>query len=97
MEKWRFQFTVRRLLAATVWVAIGFAMWRVARPFDVQHFLDDDPDNIRPRMLAALFIVPLAGAIGSLRGRPLAAPAKAFFLWVPLCVVIFVVGLMGLF
>jgi hypothetical protein len=47
--------------------------------------------------LAALFIVPLAGAIGSLRGRPLAAPAKAFFLWVPLCVVIFVVGLMGLF
>ena len=85
------------MLWAMAWVGVGLALWRLTSPFDLQHFLDDDPDNIRPRMLAAFYIVPLAGAVGVLRGRPIAYPTKAFALWLPICAVIFAIGLAGLF
>src|SRR5262245_51954646 len=75
------QFSIKRMLLAVFWAGLAFALWRAVSPFDVHHFLDDDPDNIRPRIIAAFFLVPLAGAVGSLRGRPLAFVGRALLIW----------------
>jgi len=91
------QFSIRRMLLAILWIGLGLAIWEVGSPFDLKHFLDDDPDNIRPRMFAAFFMVPIAGAAGSLRGRPIAFAVKAFFVWLVVCVLIFALGIARLF
>jgi len=93
----RFQFTISRLLWATFWVGIGLTVWKLSRPFDLPHFLDDDPDNIRPRMLIAFYMVPIAGVAGSFWGRPIAAPSKAFVYWLVSCVMIVIIAFAGLF
>ena len=74
------QFSIKRMLLAILWIGLGLAIWQAGSPFDSKHFLDDDPDNIRPRMFAAFFMVPIAGAAGSLRGRPIAFAVSAFSL-----------------
>ena len=45
-----FQFSIRRILWAILWIGIGLATIPL---FDATHFLDDDGDNVPPRMLAA--------------------------------------------
>jgi hypothetical protein len=87
------QFSIRRMLLAIIWIGLGLAIWEAGSPFDLKHFLDDDPDNIRPRIFAAFFMVPLAGAAGSLRGRPIVFAAKAFFAWLVVCVLICTLGI----
>ena len=91
------QFSIRRMLLAMFWVGLGLAIWVAGSPFDWQHFLDDDPDNLRPRMFAAFLAVPIAGAVGSLRGRPVAFAVKASLVWLVACVLIFAIGTARLF
>ncbi len=95
MDQKPFQFSISGMLWATFWVAV----WLTTVPFfDLPHFLDDDPDNVRPRILAAFWAVPAAGIIGSLRGRPLAWASKAFLIWIPVSVLIFLIAILpGLF
>ncbi len=88
----RFQFTLKRILWAMVWISIGLGIWKATSPFDLRHFADNDPDNIGPRMLAAFYLVPISGAIGALRGRPIAVASKAFLVWLPICAAIIAVG-----
>jgi len=91
------QFSIRQVLLAMAWVAVGLALWRLMSPFNWHSFRDDDPDNIWPRIGLALYVVPIAGAIGSLRGRPISTAAKATLGWLLVSIVIFAIGLARLF
>jgi hypothetical protein len=91
MEKRPFQFSIRGMLWAMVWIGIGLATIPL---FDAPHFLDNDGDNVRPRMLAAFWIVLAAGAVGSLCGRPVAWAKTAFFIWIPVCALILLMAIL---
>jgi len=93
MNRKPFQFSIGGLLWATFWVGI----WLATVPFfDLPHFLDDDPDNMRPRMLAAFWAVPVAGVLGSLYGRPIAWARNAFLVWIPVCGLILLITIVPL-
>ena len=62
-------------------------------PFDWHHFVDDDPDNIRPRIRLAFFLMPLAGAIGSLRGCQIRWVLKSLLIWLLVSVAIIALGM----
>jgi hypothetical protein len=91
MDKQRFQFSIRAMLWATFWVGVWLMTLRL---FDVAHFLDDDPDHVMPRIVAAFWAVPAAGAIGSLCGRPMAWAKTALLVWVPVSALIFLVAIL---
>jgi hypothetical protein len=55
MEEKPFQFSILGILWAILWIAIGLATIPL---FDAPHFLDNDGDNVRPRMLAAFWVAP---------------------------------------
>jgi hypothetical protein len=97
MQSPRFQFSIKRILTAIAWIALALAIWRLASPFDWHHFADDDPDNIRPRMLAAFYLVPLAGAAGSLVGRPIACAARGLVAWLAISAIIIAIGMARVF
>jgi hypothetical protein len=86
-----FQFSIRGMLWAMLWIGIGLATIPL---FDAAHFLDDDGDNVGPRMLAALWVALAAGVVESLRGRPIAWVSKALVIWVAACVAIVVMAIL---
>jgi hypothetical protein len=59
--------------------------------------LDDDPDNIWPRIELAAYVLPAAGAVGSLSGQTLSFVTKALLFWLGLSVVLFAIGMARLF
>jgi hypothetical protein len=67
MGNGQFQFSVRGMFWAILWISMGLATYPA---FDAVHFLDDDPNNVSPRMLAASWLVLATGVIGSFFGRP---------------------------
>lgn len=79
------------MLWAMVWIGVGLATVPL---FDAARFLDDDGDNVAPRMLAALWFVFAAGAAGSLVGRPLAWAARALVIWIPVCIGILLMAIL---
>ena len=91
------QFSLRQVLLAMTWIAVGLALWRLTSPFNWHGFRDDDPDNIWPRIELSFYVVPIAGAIGSLRGRAISTAAKATMGWLLASIVIFAIGLARLF
>jgi hypothetical protein len=93
----RHQFSIQRIMCAFLWLGIGFAIWRSASPFDWHHFIDDDPDNIPPRMVMAFYLVPVAGAIGSLRGCQIRWVLKSLLIWLLVSVAIFALGMGRMF
>jgi hypothetical protein len=91
------QFSIVRVLLAVAWFGLALAVWRATSPFNWHGFLDDDPDNIWPRIGLAAYILPLAGAFGSLRGQTLSLVTKAILLWLGLSAVLFAIGIARLF
>ncbi len=91
MNRAPFQFSIGGILWAIVWIGIGLATIPL---FDAASFLDDDGDNVVPRMLAAFWGVLAIGAFGSLRGRPIAWAARALVIWIPVCVVILLMAVL---
>jgi hypothetical protein len=91
------QFSLVRILLAVVWVALALAIWMATSPFNWHGFLDDDPDNIWPRIELAAYILPVAGAIGSLTGQTFTLLAKANLFWLLLSVALFAIGMARLF
>src|ERR1700755_2897305 len=91
------QFSMVRILLAVAWIALALAIWMARSPFNWHGFLDDDPDNIWPRIELATYILPVAGAIGSLPGEALTLLAKANLFWLLLSVALFAIGMARLF
>jgi hypothetical protein len=85
------QFSIGGLLWATFWVGLWLAS---AALFDWRHFLDNDPDNVVPRAVAAFWAVPIAGIVGSLCGRPLAWAMAALVIWVPVALMLLLVEIL---
>ena len=86
-----FQFSIRGMLWTMLWIGIGFATVPL---FDPTSFLDDDGDNVLPRMLATFWGVLAAGVAGSLCGHPLAWARTALVIWIPICVVILLMAIL---
>ena len=79
------------MLWAMLWIGIGLATIPL---FDASGFLDDDGDNVMPRMLAALWVVLATGAVGSLCGHPIAWARTALLIWIPVCLVILLMAIL---
>ena len=85
----RFQFSIKGVLWAMLWIGVGLATIPL---FDAVHFLDNDGDNVGPRMLAALWLALVYGVIESLRGRPIVWIGKTLAMWVAACIAIVVIA-----
>ena len=80
-EKNRLTFKLGDLLWAVLWIAIGLSTLSMIGPDFLKHLVDDDGDNVAPRILVLFWCTLTIGVVSSLRGRPLAWLKPTFLYW----------------
>ncbi len=95
MKNTPIQFSIAGLLLALPWIAFGLAtVPLIDWSRFLEDFLDDDGDNVFPRMLLALWCSLAACAIGALQRRPIIWFAKIFVVWIGICGIIVFVAIL---